>query len=65
MKVELTLVKVIFKEIHESLLIGRDQNVYILEKINGHNVVITVMSEIGNNVTTTIMTQLLNDFSLI
>ncbi|ERF73242.1 hypothetical protein EPUS_08793 [Endocarpon pusillum Z07020] len=50
------------KEIHEPLPARRDQNAYTLGKISGHNVVVAVMPEIGNNAAATVVTQLLNDF---
>ena len=62
MGVELAPVEAILEEIHEPLPTGRDQNAYTLGKIDGHNVVVAVMPEIGNNAAATVATQLLNDF---
>jgi hypothetical protein len=49
-------------EIHDDLPTGRDQNAYILGKIGGHNVVVVVLPEFGNNAAATAATQLLSDF---
>jgi nucleoside phosphorylase len=62
MAVELAPVHGMLDEIHDPLLNGRDQNAYILGKIGGHNVVVAVLPEIGNNAAATVATQLLNDF---
>ncbi|KAF7511463.1 hypothetical protein GJ744_004652 [Endocarpon pusillum] len=62
MEVELAPVEGMLEEIHEPLPTGRDQNAYTLEKIGGHNVVVAIMPEIGNNAVATVATQLLNDF---
>jgi nucleoside phosphorylase len=62
MGVELAPVEGMLDEIHESVPTSRDQNAYTLGKIGGHNVVVAVMPEIGNNAAATVVTQLLNDF---
>jgi nucleoside phosphorylase len=62
MGVELAPVEGMLDEIHEPLLTGRDQNAYTLGEIGGHNVVVAVLPEIGNNAAATVATQLLNDF---
>jgi nucleoside phosphorylase len=65
MGVELAPVEGMLDEIHQPLPTGRDQNAYTLGKIGGHNVVVAVLPEIGNNAAATVATQLLNDFPLI
>jgi hypothetical protein len=62
MGVELTPVKATLDHIHPSLPTQRDQNSYILGEKCGHNVVIAVLPEIGNNAAVTSAIQLLNDF---
>jgi nucleoside phosphorylase len=62
MGVELAPVQAMMDEIHEPLPTSRDQNVYTLGHIDGHNVVVAVMPEIGNNAAATVATQLMNDF---
>jgi hypothetical protein len=62
MGVELAPVKAMLDEIHLSLPTQRDQNCYTLGKVGGHNIVITVLSEIGNNSAAAVAIQLLNDF---
>src|SRR5277367_356008 len=62
MGVELAPVKALLDQINPSLPTQRDQNSYTLGVIGGHNIVIAVMPEIGNNAAATVATQLLNDF---
>jgi hypothetical protein len=62
MGVELAPVEGMLDEIHESLPTSRDQNAYTLGKIGGHNMVVAVMPEIGNNAAAAVAMQLLNDF---
>jgi nucleoside phosphorylase len=62
MGVELAPVMAILDQRHQSLPTSRDQNRYTLGCIKGHNVVIAVMPEIGNNNAATVAIQLLNDF---
>jgi nucleoside phosphorylase len=62
MGVELAPVEAMLDEMHQSLPTNRDQNCYTLGRIAAHNVVIAVMSEIGNNNAAIVATQLLNDF---
>lgn len=62
MGVELAPVEAMLDEIHDALPTNRDQNAYTLGKLGGHNVVIAIMPEIGNNAAATTATQLLNDF---
>lgn len=50
-------------EIHETLF--SDNNCYTLGRMGAHNIVITVMPDIGNNNAATVATQLLNDFESI
>ena len=49
-------------EIDESLPCNRDKNGYTLGRMGVHNVVVAVMSEIGNNRAAVVATQLLNNF---
>jgi nucleoside phosphorylase len=62
MGVELAPVKAMLDVIHPSLPTQRDQNSYTLGEIWGHNMVITVLPEIGTNSAATVAIQLLNDF---
>jgi nucleoside phosphorylase len=62
---ELAPVEGMLDEIHESLPTNRDQNAYTLGEISGHNVVVAVLPEIGNNAAAAVVTQLLNDFQSI
>lgn len=62
MAVELAPVEAMLEEIHPTLNTSRSQNAYTLGSIGGHNVVIAVMPEIGNNCAAIVATQLLNDF---
>jgi len=62
MGVELAPVEGMLDGIHKSLPPDRVHNVYTLGEIGGHNVVVTVMPEIGNNTAAVVATQLLNDF---
>ncbi|KAJ9657787.1 hypothetical protein H2198_004094 [Neophaeococcomyces mojaviensis] len=62
MGVELAPVEGMLDEIHDPLPISRDQNAYTLGEIGGHNIVIAVMPDIGNNAAASVTTQLLNDF---
>jgi nucleoside phosphorylase len=50
---------------HPSLPTQRDQNSYTLGEMEGHNIVIAVLPEIGTNSAATVAIQLLNDFSFI
>ena len=65
MGVELAPVKAMLDHIHPHLPTQRDQNSYILGDMCGHNVVIAVLPEIGNNAAATTAIQLLNDFPAI
>jgi nucleoside phosphorylase len=65
MGVELAPVEGMLDEIHPSLPNSRDQNAYTLGNIGGHNVVVAVLPEIGNNAAATVANQLLNDFAKI
>jgi hypothetical protein len=49
MGVELAPVKAMLDETHPSLPTQRDHNSYVLGSIRGHNVVIVVLPDIGNN----------------
>jgi hypothetical protein len=51
--VKLAPVKAMLDHIHPSLPTQRDQNCYILGEMGGHNVVIAVLPEIGNNAAAT------------
>lgn len=62
MGVELAPVQEMMDETHGPLSTCRDQNAYTLGHIGGHNVVVAVMPEIGNNAAATVAIQLLNDF---
>jgi nucleoside phosphorylase len=62
MGVELAPVEGMLDGIHGSLPTSRVHNVYTLGEIGGHNVVVAVMPEIGNNTAAAVATQLLNDF---
>jgi nucleoside phosphorylase len=59
---ELAPVRALLDKTHPDLQTSRDQNGYVLGEIGGHNVVIAVMPEIGNNCAAMTATQLLNDF---
>jgi nucleoside phosphorylase len=65
MGVELAPVEAMLDEMHQSLPSGRDENSYTLGRMGVHNVVIAVMSEIGNNRAVSVATQLMNDFKSI
>jgi nucleoside phosphorylase len=65
MGVELAPVVAMLEQRHQSLPTSRDQNSYILGRIKGHNIVIAVIPEIGNNNAATVAIQLLNDFGSI
>lgn len=62
MGVELAPVQAMFDRTHPSLPTQRDQNHYTLGEIEGHNIVIAVLPEIGTNAAATVAIQLLNDF---
>ena len=62
MGVELAPVKAMLDQLHPSLLTQRDQNSYTLGEMEGHNVVIAVLPEIGTNAAAIVAIQLLNDF---
>lgn len=62
MGIELAPVLAMLDETHPTLRTRRDQNAYTLGKMKGHNVVVVVMPEIGNNAAATVALQLLNDF---
>ena len=62
MGVELAPVRAMLDEVHTGLSAQRDQNSYVLGKIAGHNIVVAVLPEIGNNAAAVVATQLLNDF---
>ena len=62
MGVELAPVEAMLDQTHPRLPTQRDHNNYSLGEIGGHNIVITVLPEIGNNAAATVATQLLNDF---
>jgi nucleoside phosphorylase len=65
MGVELAPVQAMLDEIHQSLPTSRDQNAYILGRMEPHNVVIAIMPETGNKKAAAVATQLLNDFTSI
>jgi nucleoside phosphorylase len=60
--VELAPVKAMLDHVHPGLPTQRDQNNYTLGEIEGHNVVVAVLPEIGINAAATVAIQLLNDF---
>jgi nucleoside phosphorylase len=62
MGVELAPVKAMLDRLHPSLPTQRDQNSYTLGEMEGHNIVIAVLPEIGTNSAATVAIQLLNDF---
>jgi ankyrin repeat protein/nucleoside phosphorylase len=62
MAVELAPVEAMLEELHPTLNTSRSQNVYTLGSIGGHNIVVAVMPEIGNNCAAIVATQLVNDF---
>ncbi|KAH0558822.1 hypothetical protein GP486_004538 [Trichoglossum hirsutum] len=62
MGVELLPVEAILDEMHQSLPTSRDLNSYTLGRMGAHNIVIALMSEIGNNKAAAVATQLQNDF---
>lgn len=61
-EVKLTSIEGILDEIYDPLPTDRDQNAYTLKKIDEHSVVMTILFEIENSATTTMTTQLFNDF---
>jgi nucleoside phosphorylase len=63
MGVELAPVETMLDEMHQSLPTSWDKNSYTLGRMGAHNVVISVMLEIGNNSAAIVATQLLNDFT--
>jgi nucleoside phosphorylase len=65
MDVELALIEDILNKIYISFLMSYVYNIYILNKIGGYNIIMTVIFKIGNNITTVIITQLFNDSSSI
>ncbi|KAL3466093.1 hypothetical protein BJX64DRAFT_36535 [Aspergillus heterothallicus] len=54
--VECAAVEAMLDEIHEPLSTGRDCNAYTFGRIGHHNVVVTVMPEMGNNAAATTAT---------
>jgi nucleoside phosphorylase len=62
MGVELGPVEAMLDQTHPRLPTLRDQNSYSLGEIGGHNIVITVLPEIGTHSAATVAVQLLNDF---
>lgn len=62
MGVELAPVEAMLDEFHPHLPVRRDQNAYILGSMEGHNIVVVVMPDVGNNAAATVASQLLNDF---
>jgi hypothetical protein len=64
MGVELAPVQAMLDRTHPSLPTQRDQNHYTLGEIEGHNIVIGVLPEIGTNAAATVAIWLLNDFPL-
>ena len=62
MEVELAPVIAMLDESHPDLPTARDLNAYKLGRIQGHNTVIAVLPEIGQNTAATVAIQLLNDF---
>ena len=62
MEVELAPVIAMLDESHPDLPTARDLNAYKLGRIKGHNIVIAVLPEIGQNTAATVAIQLLNDF---
>jgi nucleoside phosphorylase len=65
MGVELAAVEAMLDEIHGSLSSSRGKNSYTLGRIGGHNIVVPVIPEIGNNQAASVAIQLLNDFHAI
>ncbi|KAF9639966.1 pfs domain-containing protein [Lasiodiplodia theobromae] len=66
MGVELAAVKAMLDDTHPALpSTRRDMINYTLGHIGGHNIVIAVLSEIGNNRAAQVAVQLLNDFTQI
>ncbi|KAK5311808.1 hypothetical protein LTR93_011587 [Exophiala xenobiotica] len=59
---ELAPVKALLDETHHRLPTSRDENAYVLGRMGGHNVVIAVLPEIGNNAAAPVAIQFLNDF---
>jgi nucleoside phosphorylase len=62
MGVELAPVKALLDHVHPALSTQRDQNSYVLGDMEGHNVAIAVLPDIGTNAAAMVATQLLNDF---
>ena len=62
MGVELAPVEAMLDQTHPRLPTQRGHNNYSLGEIGGHNIVIAVLPEIGNNAAATVAIQLLNDF---
>ncbi|KEF55323.1 uncharacterized protein A1O9_08977 [Exophiala aquamarina CBS 119918] len=63
MSIELVSVEAMLDQSHHDLpTINRGQNAYSLGSVGQHNVVITVMPEIGNNHAAIVGTQMKNDF---
>lgn len=62
MGVELAPVTAMLDERHPCLSAQRDHNSYVLGRIFGHNVVVAVLPETGNNAAAVVATQLINDF---
>lgn len=62
MGVELAPVQEMLDEIYEPLFPSREKNCYILGRMGDHNVVVTVMLEIGTNDAASVATQLMNNF---
>lgn len=62
MAVEFAVMESLLDEKHPNLPTTRNQNAYTLGRIQGHNVVIAVMPEIGSNNAAMVAVQLLNDF---
>lgn len=65
MDIELAAVEALLDEEHPSLPTNRPQNVYTLGRIEGQNIVIAAMPEVGNNNAAMVWVQLLNDFPAI
>ncbi len=65
MGMELAPVQAMLDDVHSGLPTLRDQNSYVPGEIGGHNIVVAVLPEIGNNAAAIVATQLLNDFPAI
>ncbi|KAK6511457.1 hypothetical protein TWF481_000373 [Arthrobotrys musiformis] len=64
MGVELSAMEAMLDDIHPNIPL-KSNGSYTLGRMGGHNVVVVVMPEIGNNVAATVATELLDDFKSI